>query len=150
MRIASDQLNVFFSKTWFPYSRYLSLTVSPGLWGIWVFGNHCQSFVVNGLSKSSFKLLLLAPNLFTASRWRFSGSLAVTKGILHCLHMTQMKRQGRWRFFTVAEIDFESIPATLSLIVFESLYCKNFIHVSISSFIVFDEISNLVKTEKDH
>ena len=30
-----------------------------------------------------------------------SGSLAVARGILCCFHLTQMKRQGRWWFFTV-------------------------------------------------
>ena len=32
-----------------------------------------------------------------------SGSLAVAKGILFCFHITQMKRQGRWRSFRVVQ-----------------------------------------------
>ena len=62
-------------------SRWVSLTVFHSHWSIWFFGNYCQllvvfhgrwqSFVVvNSLSKSSFKLLLLVPNLLTASHWR--------------------------------------------------------------------------------
>ena len=58
-------------------SRWVSLTVFHGHWSIWVFGNHCQSLAVFPdrwqsfmvVPKSSFKLLLLAPNLLTASRW---------------------------------------------------------------------------------
>ena len=61
--------------------------------------------VVNGLSKSSFKLLLFGAKL------------------THCQSLAVF--QGRWGFswsFMVAEIDLGSIPATLSLIVFEGRY----------------------------
>ena len=84
--------------------RWVSLTVFRSNWSIWVVGNHCQSavfqcrwqsfMVVNGLSKLSFKWLLLAPNLLSVVD-SLSGLLAVAKGILFCFHMTQMKRQGR-------------------------------------------------------
>ena len=52
----------------------------------------------------------------------------------------------------VTEIDLKSITATQSLNVFEGRtgLCKNFIRVSIWSFTVFDEISNLVTSAKDH
>ena len=43
--------------------------------------------VVNCLSKLSFKLLLLAPNLLSVVD-DLTGSLAVAKGILFCFHMT--------------------------------------------------------------
>ena len=60
-------------------SRCVSLTVFRGYWSIWVAENHCQSLavfqcrwqsfmVVDGLLKSSFKLLLMVPDLLTASR----------------------------------------------------------------------------------
>ena len=40
--------------------------------------------------------------------------------LTHCQSLAVF--QGRWRSFMVAEIDLESIPATLSLIVFEGRY----------------------------
>ena len=91
--------------------RWVSLTVFQGHWSICVVGNHCQSLavfqgrwqffmVVNCLSKSSFKLLYLTPNLLT-DVGGLLGSLAVAKGILFCFRMTQMRRQGRWRSFMV-------------------------------------------------
>ena len=58
--------------------------------------------VVNGLSKLSFKLLLLAPNLLSVIDG-LSGSLAVARGILFCFHMTQIKR-GLSGSLMVAEI----------------------------------------------
>ena len=76
--------------------RWESLPVVGGLSGPLT----VSFMVVNGLSKSLFKLLLLAPNLLPFVGG-LSGSLAVAKGILCCFHMTQMKRQGRWRFFMV-------------------------------------------------
>ena len=43
-------------------------------------------------SAYSVKLLLLAPNLLTVSRWRFPGSLAVAKGdfVLFPYHTNEM------------------------------------------------------------
>ena len=72
--------------------------------------------VVDGLSKLSFKWLLLAPNLLSVVD-SLSGLLAVAKGILFCFHMAQMKRQGRWWSFRVVNewslryIELKSIPA---------------------------------------
>ena len=79
--------------------------------------------IFNGLSKSSFKLLLLVPNLLTASRWRsfrvaggrqryfvlFPFDTNETTGSLAVFH-------GRSR------TDLESIPALQSLPVFEGRY----------------------------
>ena len=92
-----------------------------------IIASHRQSFrVVDSLSWSLTVFQSLHLNCYfwcqTYSLPIFgglSGSLAVPKGILCCFHMTQMKRQGllevfSWSFM-VAEIDFESIPVTLSL-----------------------------------
>ena len=90
-------------QAWSPYSRYRSLSAVDGLsrslefLGLWeslpVVGSLSGSFmVVNCLSKSSFKLLLLAPkySLPVVGSDHQGRSLAVAKGILFRFHMTQM------------------------------------------------------------
>ena len=54
--------------------------------------------VVNGLSKSSFELLLLVPNLLPVIGG-LSGSLAVARGILFHFHMTQNEMTGSLAVF---------------------------------------------------
>ena len=79
--------------------RWVSLTVFRSHWSIWVVG---------GLSGPLTVFQSLHLNCYF---WRqtyslrvvggLSGPLAVAKGILCCFHVTQIKRQGRWRSFTV-------------------------------------------------
>ena len=82
-----------------------------GDWSILVVGNHCQSLavfhgrwqsfmVVNGLSKSSLKFLLLAPNLLNASRQRSFGVVG-----------------GRQRYFVLFPYDINEM--TGSLVIFQ-------------------------------
>ena len=78
--------------------------------------------VVNGLSKSSFKLLLLASYLLTDSRWR---SFRVVGGRRRYFVLFPYDTNETTGSFTVAEIDLESIPATQSLTVFEGRYCSS-------------------------
>ena len=55
------------------------------------------------------------------------------------------------RSFTVAEIDLEPIPTTQSLTVFEGRYWSlQTFHSCFHIVAVFDKISNLVTTAKDH
>ena len=97
------------SKAWFRYSRYQSLSVIDGLSRSLEYLGRWESLpVVGGLSGSLTVFQSLHLNCYF---WRqtyslpivggLSGSLAVTKGISFCFHMTQMKRQGRWRSFMV-------------------------------------------------
>ena len=79
--------------------------------------------VINCLSKSSFKLLLLAPNLLTASPW-WSFRVAGGRQRYFVLfpYDTNETTGSLAGSFTVAEIDIESIPATQLLAVFEGRY----------------------------
>ena len=82
--------------------------------------------VVSGLSKSSFKLLLLAPNLLSASRWRSFGVVGGRQSYFvlfpYCKNENDRVVGSLSWSLMVAEIDLESIPATRSLTVFEGRY----------------------------
>ena len=126
--------------------RWVSLTIFRSHWSIWVVGNHCQSLavfhgfrVVDSLSWSLTVFQRLHLNCYF---WRqtcslpvvggLSGPLAVAKGILCCFHVTQMKQQGRWRFFTVVHGRWDQLRVYPSDLVVDCLWGSLLVFAKIS------------------
>ena len=106
--------------------------------------------VVNGLSKSSLKLLLLAPILLTASHWWPLRVVCSHQMYFVLFPYDTNEMTGLLAVFHVAEIDLKSLPVTQLLTVFDGRYWSlTKLHSCFYMVVyVFDEISNLVRTEK--